>query len=106
MRSINCVGVHPTYEVVAMQVFGAIIFAAAFLYFCACVFMRKQIMLAIGIIKQAARALTALPTLLALPVVQAIGITIFLVPWTFYVIYLASSGDHYTSSSIELRPLR
>jgi len=93
-------GVHPTYEVVAMQVFGAIIFAAAFLYFCACIFMRKQIMLAIGIIKQAAKALTALPTLLALPVVQAIGITIFLVPWTFYVIYLASSGEMktYTSS--------
>jgi hypothetical protein len=86
-----------------MQVFGAIIFAAAFLYFCACIFMRKQIMLAIGIIKQAAKALTALPTLLALPVAQAIGITIFLVPWTFYVIYLASSGDHYTSRSIELR---
>ena len=84
-----------------MQVFGAIIFGAAFLYFCACVFMRKQIMLAIGIIKQAAKALTALPTLLALPVAQAIGITIFMVPWTFYVIYLASSGDRSTLSSID-----
>jgi len=82
-----------------MQVFGAILFGAAFLYFCACVFMRKQIMLAIGIIKQAARALTVLPTLLALPIVQAIGVTIFLVPWTFYVIYLASSGDLCTYST-------
>ena len=76
-----------------MQVFGALLYVAAALLFCACVFMRKQIMLAIGIVEQAAKALTALPTLLALPVMQAIAFTIFMVPWIIYVIYLASSGD-------------
>jgi len=76
-----------------MQVIGAILYAVAALLFCSCVFMRKQIMLAVGIVEQAAKALIALPTLLLLPVVQAIAFTIFMIPWIIYVLFLASSGE-------------
>lgn len=91
--------IHPKYEITSMQVFGSLLYVAAALLFCACVFMRKQIMLAISIVEQAAKALTALPTLLALPVMQAIAFTIFMVPWIIYVIYLASSGDSHRCGS-------
>ena len=76
-----------------MQVMGAIMYGAAALFFCACIFMRKQIVLAVGIVEQAAKALAYLPTLLLVPLVQAIGFTIFMVPWVIYVLFLASSGN-------------
>lgn len=42
--------------------------------------------------KQAAKALATMPALLALPVMQAIGLLIFIIPWIIYVLFLASSG--------------
>jgi len=62
------------------------------LYLCLLCVMRKRIMLAIGIVKEAARALAAMPILVFMPVLQTAGIVIFLVPWTIYALYLASSG--------------
>lgn len=63
------------------------------LYLCFLCVMRKRIMLALGIIKEAARALAAMPILVFMPIIQTLGIVIFLVPWTIYSLYLASSGD-------------
>jgi choline transporter-like protein 2/4/5 len=80
-------------EVQGMYVVSYIGFAVTGLYACLLLVMRKRIMLAIGIVKEAARALGAMPALLFLPIVQAIGMVLFLVPWTIYVLYLASSGS-------------
>jgi hypothetical protein len=55
------------------------------------VFLSTQ--LALGIIKEAARALAATPLLIAFPIVQATGVIVFLIPWTFYMAYLASAGE-------------
>lgn len=80
-------------EINSMYVFSYILMAVSVLYICFLVVMRKRIQLAIGIVKEAARALAAMPVLIFLPVVQSIGILIFLIPWTIYVLYVASSGD-------------
>lgn len=86
-------GIHSSYEVVAMQVFAYFGMAVSLLYFCLLVVMRKRIQLAIGIIKESARAVAAIPVMILMPVLQVTGVVAFLVPWTIYVIYLASSGD-------------
>ena len=86
-------------EVNLMYVVSYIVMAACALYLCLLVVMRKRINLAIGIVKEAARALAAMPIILALPLVQAVGLLIFLIPWTAYVIFLASSGDVKTHES-------
>lgn len=86
-------GDHSDSEVAAMRVFAYFGMAITILYFCLMVVLRKRIQLAIGIVKQAARALASMPTLTLLPVVQATVLVMFLVPWVIYVLYLASSGD-------------
>ena len=85
-------------EWMAMRVFAIIGIALTVLYLCFLCVMRKRIMLALGIIKEAARALAAMPILVFMPVIQTLGIVIFLVPWTIYALYLASSGDVETES--------
>lgn len=86
-------------EVNSMYAFSYIFMGACVLYICLLVVMRKRINLAIGIVKEAARALAAMPIIFFLPIVQATGLIIFLIPWTAYVIFLASSGDVKTYSS-------
>lgn len=80
-------------EWMAMRVFAIIGIVLTVLYLCFLCVMRKRIMLALGIIKEAARALAAMPILVFMPIIQTLGIVIFLVPWTIYCLYLASSGD-------------
>jgi choline transporter-like protein 2/4/5 len=89
-------GLHNNTEIRTMRTFAYFGMAVTILYFCLIVVLRKRVMLAIGIIIQAARALSAMPSILTLPLVQAIGLVAFLIPWVIYVLYLASSGQMMT----------
>lgn len=80
-------------EWMSMRVFAIIGIVLTVLYLCFLCVMRSRIMLALGIIKEAARALAAMPVLVFMPIIQSLGIVIFLVPWTIYCLYLASSGN-------------
>jgi len=55
--------------------------------------LRKSIMLSIGIVKESARCVHAMPTILMFPVVQSVALIVFLVVWLIYAVYLASLGD-------------
>ncbi|GMI41077.1 hypothetical protein TrCOL_g123 [Triparma columacea] len=55
--------------------------------------LRKRIVLAIGIVKEACKAVSKMKIITMYPVMQVIGVIIFLVPWSIYMFYLASSGD-------------
>eukprot|EP01034_Spumella_vulgaris_P029478 gene29478-36540_t len=65
-------GDHSQPEYYTMKVFAYIGMGATVLYFCLIVVMRKRVQLAIGIVKQASKALATMPALIALPVVQAV----------------------------------
>ena len=86
-------GLHSPSEIVTMRVFAYFGMAVTFLYTCLVIVLRKRIELAIGVVKEASRAMTAMPAIVLLPVVQCVGITSFLVVWVIYVFYLASSGS-------------
>lgn len=92
-------GEHSNPEVYTMRFFGYFGLAVTAIYLCLVLVMRKRIQLAIGIVKQAAKALATMPALLALPVLQAIGLLIFIIPWIIYVLFLASSGTITTVAS-------
>jgi hypothetical protein len=68
-------------------------FICTVLYTCLICVLRKRIVLAIGIVKEAARAVSAMPIIILMPIFQCIAIVIFLVPWVIYSLYLASSGS-------------
>jgi len=69
------------------------------------IFLRKSIMLAIAVMKQAARALGAIPALAFFPLGQAIVTASFVVLWLYYAINLASVGE-VTFTKIEGTDLR
>jgi hypothetical protein len=86
-------GVRTQTEILVIKIFVWIGVALNVLYFGLVLVLRKRIMLAIGIIKEAGKALASMPALMIVPVVQSTGIVIFLVPWFIYMLYLASSGS-------------
>ena len=55
--------------------------------------LRKQIQLAIGCVKETGKAVTHMPAILFVPVVQSCGFIIFMVVFLTYGIYLASQGQ-------------
>ncbi len=55
--------------------------------------MRKRIYLAIAVVKEASSAISAMPILILYPTLPVIGFVLYLIPWTIFMLYLASSGD-------------
>ena len=86
-------GTYDENEIMMMQIVSYIVLGLAVLYACLLCVMRSRVQLAIAVVKQAARAIQSMPALIAMPIVQAIGLCLFLVPWIIYSIYLASSGE-------------
>lgn len=63
------------------------------LYTCLIIVLAKRINMAVSIVKEAARAIGAMPMLIFSPIIQIVGLVIFLIPWFIYIVYIASSGD-------------
>jgi hypothetical protein len=60
-------------------------------------FMRKRIQLAMGCVKETSKAITAMPGIIVFPVIQGLGLMVFMIAWCVYVAHLASMGDFSTS---------
>lgn len=72
-------------------------FALAGIWLLLMIAMRKRVALAIGVVKEAARALGNMWALTLFPILQVVGVALFLIPWLYYTVYLFSSGDIKTS---------
>ena len=81
-----------TYEL-ASQILAYICWFCAALFFCAVCCMRRQIMLAMGVVKEAAKVVNSMMLIVMLPIVQGIGITIFLIVWFIYIVFIATAGE-------------
>lgn len=92
-------GIHSKDEILMLEIVTYISYVLAGLYFCFLIVMRNRIKLAIGIIKEAARALASMPILIVMPIGQTVGLAIFLVPFVIYAAFLATSGDFVTYSA-------
>jgi len=84
---------HENYEINGMRTIAWGAVAVGVVWTLVVIFLRKRINLAIAVIKESARAIQAMPTLLVLPVIQVLGLSAFLLPWAYYCIYLASLGN-------------
>lgn len=83
---------HSSREIWAAKGLGIFFLVLCFLWFCMLIFLRKQINLAIGLVKEAARAVVAMPLMVLYPFLQAAGLLCFLVPWCFYSVSVAALG--------------
>ena len=57
------------------------------------IFLRKQIMLAMACVREAARAIGAMPLIVLFPVIQTVGFLVFVIAWIFYAVHLISTGE-------------
>lgn len=89
-------GIHSKQEIQMLQAVTYIAYVLAGLYFCFLIVMRSRIQLAIGVIKEAARALATMPILIIMPILQTVALGLFLVPFVIYAAFLATSGDFVT----------
>ena len=90
-------------EVRLMYACSYIGFVVTALYACLMVVLMRRIALAIGIVKEAARAVGKIPFLILLPIVEVVGVVLFLIPWVIYVICLATSGKNETKDYYGLK---
>ncbi len=86
----NSDSLRPTYQINAAKALGYLGYVCSGLFLCLTLFMRKRISLANGIIKEAARVIRRMPTMVVMPILSVIGIAVFFVPWLIYSIYTAS----------------
>ncbi|CAM9571680.1 unnamed protein product [Ectocarpus sp. 6 AP-2014] len=86
-------GEHTDTQVMGSRVTGYLAYGCAFLFLCLIVFLRKQIALANGIIKESVRAIGAVKMMFFMPLLQCAAIAAFLVPWVVYSVYTASMAD-------------
>mmetsp|Transcript_23063 Transcript_23063/g.47812 ORF Transcript_23063/g.47812 Transcript_23063/m.47812 type:complete len:770 (+) Transcript_23063:37-2346(+) len=84
---------HSDTEIQGMTYLGYFFLGVAGIWFLFICCIRKRIMLAVGCVKEAAKSIQAMPIITMYPVIQVIGVLIFLVPWIVYMTFLASSGD-------------
>lgn len=89
---------HTDKQVLTMRVFSITGIVISGLYFCLIIVLRRRINLACGVIQQAAKALESMPTILFVPVLQAVALCCFLVPWLTYLVFLAASGEVQTKT--------
>ncbi|CAM9251312.1 unnamed protein product, partial [Choristocarpus tenellus] len=86
-------GEHTTLQIISCKALGYIAFAGSFLFACLVIFLRKQINLATCIVKESARAIGRMPTMVMMPFIQCVTIIAFLVPWVIYSVYTASIAE-------------
>eukprot|EP00615_Pteridomonas_danica_P002292 CAMPEP_0114348570 /NCGR_PEP_ID=MMETSP0101-20121206/14815_1 /TAXON_ID=38822 ORGANISM="Pteridomonas danica, Strain PT" /NCGR_SAMPLE_ID=MMETSP0101 /ASSEMBLY_ACC=CAM_ASM_000211 /LENGTH=509 /DNA_ID=CAMNT_0001486577 /DNA_START=42 /DNA_END=1568 /DNA_ORIENTATION=+ len=80
-------------DIAAVKGLGTFFLVLCGVWTCIICCLRRRIMLAIGITKEAAKALGAMTALILFPVFQTLAILAFSCVWFVYIIYLASSGE-------------
>lgn len=87
---------HSDNQIVALKAFSGILMGISGLYLCLMLFMRKSINVAIKCLSMASMAIEEMPFIVFSPIIQVAAFVVFLIPWVFYILYLASMGSWQT----------
>ena len=90
---------HTSSQIIALKAFSGIMMGIAGLYVCLMLFMRKNINIAVKCLSMASMAIEEMPFIVFSPIMQVASFVVFLIPWVFYVLYLASMGSWKSSTS-------
>ena len=89
---------HSDNQIVALKTISYALWGLGFILFCLMCALRKRISLAIGIVKESARAIGSMPVIILFPVLQSICLFAFVIVWMIYAIHLASIGKMHTTT--------
>lgn len=70
-----------------------VIFALAGLYTLFTCYIRKEIQLSLGTVKEAAKAVEQMPAITLFPILECAGFITFFIVWMYYALWMASLGD-------------
>jgi hypothetical protein len=85
------------------SVFGIVLMVIGALLIILTCTLRRSIMDAITCTREAGKAVNAMAIILLVPVLQSIGLVVFLVPFVYYAAHLASLG-HITTKDVDAGP--
>ncbi|KAL7520434.1 hypothetical protein ACHAWX_005161 [Stephanocyclus meneghinianus] len=83
----------PGNEALALYYGSYVLYGLAVVWCVMMLFLRKRVLLAIACVKEASRALSAMPLMTVFPVIQVLSLSLFTVVWGVCMAYLASSGE-------------
>eukprot|EP00804_Cyclotella_cryptica_P026716 CCRYP_007940-RE/>CCRYP_007940-RE protein AED:0.31 eAED:0.31 QI:1405/0.5/0.8/1/0.75/0.8/5/0/636 len=83
----------PGNEALALYYGSYALYGLAGVWCLVMLFLRKRILLAIACVKEASRAISAMPLMTVFPAAQVLSLFAFTVVWGIYMAYLASSGE-------------
>lgn len=93
-------GAHTDTEINGMLALSYIFFALAGLWVCFIWCIREKIALACAFVQIAGNAIRDMPILVFFPLIQAAGLILFLVPWTYYMVYSYAQGSYVSTAGI------
>ncbi|CAN0423665.1 unnamed protein product [Ascophyllum nodosum] len=91
-------GEHTDVQVLGCEAVGYLAYGCATLFACLIVYLRKQISLAMAIVKESASAIGSIKIMIFMPLLQCVAIAVFLVPWVIYAVYTASLAEITTTT--------
>ena len=96
---------HTSKEIIGLKIFAYCLWVCAFLLLMLTFYVRRRMMLAIGLVKESSRALSTMSVLTVFPAFQSAAMTIFAVVWLYYAINLASMGE-YATTDVEMNEVK
>lgn len=85
---------HTASQKAALQGFVYTLLCVIIIWFFVMLWMFNAINTAIKCVVMGATALDEMPIMVLFPILQVAGFILFLVPWTFYCMYIASMGEY------------
>ena len=85
--------VRSDFDIQGTKIFSYVLFGVGAIVIFLTIFLRQQIMLAMACVREAARAIGAMPLIVLFPVFQTMGFLAFMAVWIFYAVHLASTGE-------------
>lgn len=96
--------IHSDNQRTWLQVFNYTFMSLCVIWFLLMMWFCKAINMAIKCVSMGAKALEEMPMMIFIPLVQIAGLVLFMVPWMYYSLYIASDGE-FTFSPVVPTPL-
>lgn len=92
---------HTDTQITLLVTFNYFMMVLAVVYFFLMVFFRNAINMAIKCVSMASKAVDEMPLMVFMPILQIAGLILFMIPFVYYALYIASDGYYtFVTSSV------
>lgn len=79
--------------ILTAKIVGYVVLALGAIFTLVMCYIRKEIQLSLGTVKEASKAITKMVALVLFPILECTGLLIFLIVWMYYTVNLATMGS-------------